>query len=612
VSASSPGGEHFVKTSEIRAAVGGREVDVLDQLGIPWRRGKPHIDCPYPDHGGADDWRWDGRKSRAFCTCIGRRPHERQSHSIFDVVALVEAIDFEAAKIRVAQIIRRPDLIKTQGDGERHQATDPESLLKPRPNNRNDDLPWIYLGYRLGVDPNRLPRPRTRVAGLKALGYFDPPPQGKKTVKPTLVTTTPCAVFEQVDRDGKIHAHRIYLAEGGLGKADLGLDASGKARDPKKSAKKIEDDNTSGRSVLWGDPATATVAIICEGVETAAAIALAFEAEIEAGEIQVVSCINAAGIENFKPWPQTKEVIVAADRDEAADGGHAPSRRGEHAAREFGIRHHPDFAGEAALPVSIALPGMPGESVDWLDILRGDGAADTAENCPHWTLSGAAGFAGVLIDLMKFDTCGLNQSGDTSIGKTSGQQTAVSAWSSPKQSDGGLLKTMRATENAVEALARDSSGTILALDELAHTDGRVIGRLLYSLAGDVGKSRMRPDGSLRRPHTWSTIALLSGEKSLEQKIRDDGGQWTGGMAARFPDVDVTGVNSRVASETIDALKQIFRHYGHAGPAFVRVLVANGLHLEPDLLKERILAVARTLAARPPPAQRSELQSRSRS
>jgi hypothetical protein len=88
---------------------------------------------------------------------------------------------------------------------------------------------------------------------------------------------------------------------------------------------------------------------------------------------------------------------------------------------------------------------------------------------------------------------------------------------------------------------------------------------------------------------------MSGEKSLEHKIRDDGGQWTGGMAVRFPDVDVTGVNARVASETIDALKQIFMHYGHAGPAFVRALVANTLHREPDLLKERISAMARTLA-----------------
>jgi hypothetical protein len=51
---------------------------------------------------------------------------------------------------------------------------------------------------------------------------------------------------------------------------------------------------------------------------------------------------------------------------------------------------------------------------------------------------------------------------------------------------------MRATENAVEALARDSSGTILALDEMGHADGQVIGRLLYSLAGDVGKSACGP------------------------------------------------------------------------------------------------------------------------
>src|SRR6266446_8555747 len=63
-------------------------------------------------------------------------------------------------------------------------------------------------------------------------------------------------------------------------------------------------------------------------------------------------------------------------------------------------------------------------------------AAVTAENCPHWTLSGAAGFAGVLVDLIKFDTCGLNESGDSSLGKTTGQQMAVSAWSSASGADG--------------------------------------------------------------------------------------------------------------------------------------------------------------------------------
>ena len=247
------------------------------------------------------------------------------------------------------------------------------------------------------------------------------------------------------------------------------------------------------------------------------------------------------------------------------------------------------------LAASVKLPGWvsrAGTIEGWQEAVR---VAVTAENCPHWTLSAAAEIAGVLVDLTRCETCGLNYSGNTSLGKTTGQQIAVSAWSSPKQSDGGLLKSMRSTENAVEVLARDSSGTILALDEMAHADGKVIDRMIYSLAGDVGKARLRPDSALRRSYTWSTFALVSGEKSLEQKIRDDGGQWTGGMAVRFPDVDVTGVNPSVAPDTINAVKQILVHYGHAGPAFVRALVANGLHREPDLLNERVKAMARTLA-----------------
>jgi len=60
----------FVATVAISFAVRGREGDVLDAVGIEWRSGRPHIDCPYPTHGGKNDWRWDEKKSRAFCTCI--------------------------------------------------------------------------------------------------------------------------------------------------------------------------------------------------------------------------------------------------------------------------------------------------------------------------------------------------------------------------------------------------------------------------------------------------------------------------------------------------------------------------------------------------------------
>jgi hypothetical protein len=69
----------FVKTNEIRAAVKNREIEVLDALGIEWRKGRPHIDCPYPSHGGASDWRWDAKTAKAQCTCT-------KGDGIFDVL----------------------------------------------------------------------------------------------------------------------------------------------------------------------------------------------------------------------------------------------------------------------------------------------------------------------------------------------------------------------------------------------------------------------------------------------------------------------------------------------------------------------------------------------
>lgn len=82
----------------------------------------------------------------------------------------------------------------------------------------------------------------------------------------------------------------------------------------------------------------------------------------------MVSAINAGGIEALRPWPATKRVTIAADRDEGVKPSRpTPSRRGEVAARTFGIRHH------GRTSTAIALPGAPGTSTDWLDILRDEG-----------------------------------------------------------------------------------------------------------------------------------------------------------------------------------------------------------------------------------------------
>jgi hypothetical protein len=219
----------FVPTGAIQHAVVGREEEILAALSICWTGGSNHIHCPYPTHtDNHPSWRRDAAIRCAFCTCT-------KSDSIFDVVCKMKEVSFEAAKIIVTEIIGRPDLIEAPKE-RRFCRSDAASLLNPDPDNRNDELVWVYLGHRLGIEPAMVPRPTTEVVGVNSLPYFDAPhARGRKRV---FVGDFLAAIFETVDREDRRHAHRIYL--GGVGKAEIGVTASGEQREPKKSAKKSE------------------------------------------------------------------------------------------------------------------------------------------------------------------------------------------------------------------------------------------------------------------------------------------------------------------------------------------------------------------------------------
>ena len=119
--------------------------------------------------------------------------------------------------------------------------------------------------------------------------------------------------------------------------------------------------------MFWGEPATAHRLLVAEGIETAAALALAYRAEIEVGDMAIAAALSTSGIRTFVPWPATRIVTFAADRDEARAPDDRGYRAGERAARAFALAHH------ERLDVRMALPGESGEDVDWLDVLRRDG-----------------------------------------------------------------------------------------------------------------------------------------------------------------------------------------------------------------------------------------------
>lgn len=221
-------------------------------------------------------------------------------------------------------------------------------------------------------------------------------------------------------------------------------------------------------------------------------------------------------------------------------------------------------------------------------------SAAAARGCPHFMLGVLAGFAGVVQSLAGLDSCGINLSGLSSSGKTTAQRLAVSAWT-PPSIGAGLLQSMRSTENAVEVFAQAASGTVLALDELAHADGRAIARLIYAISGGQGKARLTAGALLKQRYAWSTYAILSSECSLEEKVRADGAAWIAGMAVRILDVDVTDVDRALSQTVIREIAAVEQHHGHAGPVFVERLVASGLHRAPDGLRERVMDFARRLA-----------------
>ena len=168
--------------------------------------------------------------------------------------------------------------------------------------------------------------------------------------------------------DGRTHAHRIYTAGQGAGKAELGSRTRRATDAIRRNPRSLKQGHrAAGCAVAWGDPTTASHLILAEGPETTAALALAHEAELRAGEVALAAALSTSGIRAFEPWPANRQVTVAADRDEGKPPTDRGFKAGERAARDFARKHHEQ------LEIRIALPGAAGQGVDWLDVLRSEG-----------------------------------------------------------------------------------------------------------------------------------------------------------------------------------------------------------------------------------------------
>jgi putative DNA primase/helicase len=198
---------------------------------------------------------------------------------------------------------------------------------------------------------------------------------------------------------------------------------------------------------------------------------------------------------------------------------------------------------------------------------------------PVLALSVCAALAGPILAKIHQDSGGLHWVGDSSTGKSTALFVGASVWGGPE-----FRRTWRATSNGLEGAAAALNDTCLILDEIGEADPREIGAIVYSLGNGTGKSRANRMGGARSVPRWRLTLLSSGERTLGAHMAEGGKQPKAGHLMRLLNVPATrkfGAFDCVhgfpeGRALADHLKTAAgRHYGHAGPAFVKALLNDG-------------------------------------
>ncbi|MBD3814270.1 MAG: DUF927 domain-containing protein, partial [Betaproteobacteria bacterium] len=194
-----------------------------------------------------------------------------------------------------------------------------------------------------------------------------------------------------------------------------------------------------------------------------------------------------------------------------------------------------------------------------------------------------AGLATPWLKLADSDSFIIHLWGTTSRGKTTLAQVAASVWGcavDPAESPSlSFIRRWNATANGIEGLAEAHSDLPLCLDELGAGNHRDIAPLVYQLAGGQGKTAMTASRELKAPRAWRTIAISTGELSMESKLAENGKPPKGGTLHRALDIEVQDIAEHLPeSERAGYVQSIKRacatQYGTAGAATLAAIMAE--------------------------------------
>lgn len=168
-----------------------------------------------------------------------------------------------------------------------------------------------------------------------------------------------------------------------------------------------------------------------------------------------------------------------------------------------------------------------------------------------------------------------HMNGASGGGKSTVQNIVNSAWGNPAQ----LMLQQPGSRVGSTVLAMLGKMTLMnnlpvCLEEITNMPAEDASDFVYVLSGGTDRARLTSKAALRAPRGWHTCVISSANASLVDKISSVQRVHRDAEQMRFFEVDFPAGDVQSSADDKSALHAVTLNYGHAGPAFARVIVAN--------------------------------------
>lgn len=178
-----------------------------------------------------------------------------------------------------------------------------------------------------------------------------------------------------------------------------------------------------------------------------------------------------------------------------------------------------------------------------------------------------AGFSSMLVPFVNFGY-GLHLNGKSSGGKTTALRVASSIFGNPKD----YMSKWNSTHNGIEFYGYNSNHALCVMDEINEAAKTTLDSI-YMLIDGRGKTRAvsRTSGvEQAKPKTWQTVALSSGEVSIQDMALHFGKNLKAGESVRMLDIEVSHIcKDKAHADLLIENSGLF--HGTANTAFIEYI-----------------------------------------